>query len=473
MPLPSRTADDAPGGPDAKAERPHRLLLVAAGLADGGSVRAFPGAVLLDVDPSPHRGEGLPPGTRRAAATVLAAGSPSDVRSHPLAVGSERAELPNSVLIPGLVNAHTHLDLTHVGPRPFDPCGGFMGWIDDIRRARASEPGEIAASTRGGIGLALAGGTVAVGDIAGAPRAAPSVAPWTALRDSPLAGVSFLEFFAIGTGEERGRRAVAAALDAAPTSPRRCARLGLQPHAPNTVSPDGYEWASELGRDRGLPLATHAAETAEEHEFIARGTGPQRELLESLGLWDACAAAAVGHGASPLKHLRPVLERSCFLLAHVNGATDEDLSILADTGQSVAYCPRAAAYFGNSVRLGPHRYREMLDRGINVALGTDSIVNLPPGEGPGGVERFSVLDEMRELYRRDGTDAGVLLRMATVGGARALGLHDSGFLFEPGAVLAGLVCVAAEGPSAGAPRNAEAIFAEGAVVRPLIVGNSL
>jgi cytosine/adenosine deaminase-related metal-dependent hydrolase len=219
-------------------------------------------------------------------------------------------------------------------------------------------------------------------------------------------------------------------------------RLGLQPHAPNTVDLRLYEWAVERARALGLPLATHLAETMVVRRFVMEGAGPQREFLERLGLWDASVLDHIGRGVAPVEHLEPVLAAGRFVVAHVNDADDAAIERLAGTGTSVAYCPRASTYFGAERVFGPHRYRDMLEAGVNVALGTDSIVNLPAAD----VERcgISVLDDMRLLWRRDKTDPCVLLAMATVNGARALGLPESWFsLGQPGR-LAGLVAVRVE-----------------------------
>jgi len=454
-------------------EGPSDLLLAAGGIADGTGRDEAPASLLIEISPLQAAQDALPEGCRRAVARVLAAGPPGEVACHPRAAAAIQGDFSESVLIPGLVNAHAHLDLTHVGPMALDPDRGFSGWIDGVRRARATVTAAIAESVRRGVHLMLAGGVVAVGDIAGAPGGVPSLEPGRVLRGSALGGVSFLEYFGIGHGEDRGIEAVERALEAATQSGGAGARLGLQPHAPNTVSPRGYEWACDRARDLGVPLATHLAETIEEREFVATGRGPQRELLESLGLWNDRASEAVGYGHSPVRHLRSVLERSRFVLAHLNDASDEDLSILAGTGQSVAYCPRASEYFGNPTRLGPHRYREMLARGINVTLGTDSIINLPRGTGGPGSEWISVLDEMQRLHERDGTEPATLLRMGTINGARALGLNESGFVFDEGAALAGLVAVDLR-QAGGAPWSAaSALLRRGSFPRPLFVGNSL
>jgi cytosine/adenosine deaminase-related metal-dependent hydrolase len=117
--------------------------------------------------------------------------------------------------------------------------------------------------------------------------------------------------------------------------------------------------------------------------------------------------------------------------AHVNVADAEHLRLLAEARTSVVYCPRATAYFGNDRGRG-HQYREMLARGINVALGTDGLLCLDTPD------RISVLDEMRLLYRRDGTGATTLLRMATIAGAEALDLEPGHFMIRPGPT-AGLI----------------------------------
>jgi cytosine/adenosine deaminase-related metal-dependent hydrolase len=202
-----------------------------------------------------------------------------------------------------------------------------------------------------------------------------------------------------------------------------------------------YEWAARLGAERGLPLATHLAETVEEREFVAHGTGPQREMLERLGVWDNAALEHVGKGNHPVQHLAGVLGMARFVAAHVNDADDAAIETLARTGTVVAYCPRASAYFGAERPFGPHRYREMMEAGVVVALGTDSIVNLPEAAV---MEGISVLDEMRFLHRRDGTDPRLLVRMGTVNGAGALGIDPAMFRIEDGNTLAGLIAIPAD-----------------------------
>lgn len=412
---------------------------------------------------------------------VLAAGPSEEVRRHPGAGGRgvEVVERPGSVLMPGLVNAHTHLDLTHLGPRPHDPGAGFVPWVEMIRQGRHADEAAIAASVARGARLSLLAGTVAVGDIGGAVRGRPSLAPWRALRSTGMRGVSFLEYFGIGSTARRSRAAVAEVLaSASREASGRGAALGLQPHAPNTVSTWLYGESVELARgEPARPLATHLAETPEERVFVARGTGPQRALLERLGLWEDAILGDVGRGLDPVAHLAPVLALTPMLLAHVNDADDAAIRTLARSRASVVYCPHASAYFAAERHFGGHRYREMLDAGVNVALGTDSIVNLPRGSertpSPGRAEAdagrgMSILGEMRMLGERDGADPVTLLRMATVNGARALGLTEQAFVLGAGGPLAGLIGVDV-GPAGVAGAAAAVRGAMGAGMGPEIL----
>jgi cytosine/adenosine deaminase-related metal-dependent hydrolase len=355
----------------------------------------------------------------------------------------------HAVLIPGLVNAHTHLDLTHVGPQPHDPADGFMAWAARVSAGRCGEPDSIGASVRNGVALSLAGGSVAVGDIDGSASVGH---PGAAARArAALPGVSFSEFFAFSTDP---REAVAAAMDALPADERSNPAVipGLSPHAPYSVSLDAFREAARATRATSVPICTHLAESPEEREFVLTGRGPMREFLESIGKWSERAGASLRQGRHPVGWFEPALAEAPgrWVLAHVNDCPDDALRTLKRYRASVVYCPRASEYFGAHEHFGPHRYRDMLDAGIPVALGTDSIVNLDTAD------RISVLDEMRLLRERDGVEGRTLLAMATTNSARALGLDDRGFAFSPGVSVAGVCAV-------GIPEHRHAEVSDGTV----------
>lgn len=394
---------------------PERVLFTADGIADGVGLDTSPGAALVEYSQSL---EGVGGGPR-----LLAAGAPEIVLSRPEARSARRQPLVGCVLLPGMVNAHTHLDLTHIGPLEYVGAGGFSQWAQRIAAGRRTDATGIRESVTHGVRLSIAGGVVAVGDIAGALR--PEAVD--TLRESELIGVSFLEFFGVGAGQDAaGDRLESVLAQRDDLRTPGGVRLGLQPHAPYSVGPRLYERAVDIALRLGLPLSTHLSEMIAEREFIGRGGGPLRQLLERLGVWDETVPSEVGRGRTPIGHLANVLSRAPFVLAHVNDCSDADLAILARCNSTVAYCPRSSSYFENDRQFGAHRYRDMLKAGINVALGTDSIVNIPREQA----DRLSVLDEMRFLWNRDEPGARLLLAMGTIHGARALGLDPRLFTLD-------------------------------------------
>lgn len=410
--------------------RPHSSVtrIDAAGLADANS--QWQGPVSIWIERPADAASDL---DGQGESRLLRIGSPGD---HDAPKADRVIERTGAVLLPGFVNAHSHLDLTAIGPQPHDQAGGFVPWVNMVRTRRPTDPEQIRAAIRLGVEKSLAGGVVAVGDILGAALGKPTLAGLAELAASPLSGVGFVEIFGIGARAD-------AAIDALETIARELAewptesriRPGIQPHAPNTVSLPVYEAAVKIAARDGLPISTHLAETPEEREFIAQAAGPQRAMLECMGIWDDCECAHIGKGAHPVAHLAGVLEQRPMLAAHVNDATDEAIDILANARASVAYCPRASAYFGAPEKLGPHRFQEMLAAGVNVCLGTDSIINL---DTPG---RISPLDDARLLARTTDAPARTLLAMLTTRGAFALGLEPSRYTFVSGSTIAGIVAV--------------------------------
>ena len=372
---------------------------------------------------------------------LLALGSADEVAAHPAAAHAQPIDLPHCVLIPGLVNAHAHLDLTHLGPMPFDAEDGFVGWIGMILRARNELATPVPEAVRQGIECSLAGGVVAIGDVSGTPVAAQT------LRDSPLRGVGFLEVFGLGARAggawaqaEHALHSLGAVGDA---RVRKRKRISVQPHAPYSAGRLVYEQAAAWCAAHDMPLMTHWSETPTELEFVAQATGPMRAFLENLGLAGDGALDEFGAGETPIEHVADAVCNARVIAAHVNAASDGDIERLATLNATVAYCPRASAYFEHDIMLGPHRYREMLNAGINVALGTDSIVCHPAEHA----NRLSTLDDARLLFDRDAIDPGTLLAMATVRGARALGLEEALFRFPAAGsgVMAGLNAVDVRG----------------------------
>ena len=389
------------------------LLIRAAAIADGSGVYAAPGAILVD------------------SARIIASGSPQEVGE----VAEARViDEPRAVITPGLVNVHAHLDLSNVGPQPFE--GRFVDWIKMVQRNRAADDAGIRSAVEKGFALSRAGGTAIIGDVAGVR----STAAVEALRASGMPGVSFLEFFGIGQRQAAAIKDITQIV--AGVDRYGAVNLGLQPHAPYSCGPDVYRWAA----DTDFPLMTHLAETLEEVRIVRSGDGPLAEMLQSFGVWDQ---SITGAGLHPVEYVKGLLgDRNC-IFAHLNYIEPEHLQLLRYR-MTVAYCPRASEYFDHPhAGFPPHQYRAMLETGeINVALGTDSLICLDTPD------RISVLDEMRLLHQRDGTDPLTLLKMATINGAIALGILDWRLVsLQPGRTL-GLLAIDIDDPARRDPLSA-------------------
>lgn len=481
--------------------RGERRVVTAGAIADRRGVLAAPGAIAVegvgsDGDSFEAGGAdggggvdvvvGGGSGRRRSAGRlrVVAVGSPAEVDAEisrrgwgaDSAAGRfMREERPCAVLIPGLVNAHVHLDLTHIGPVEV-PSGAFLDFGRIVMQNRRRDAEGIAESARGGVGLSRAAGVVAVGDIDGTP--------WGVLRGgaggvsagarSPvmeaalaggLAGVGYVELISYTTqaaADWELRRGVLGDLVSA--SRGGCGwRVGLSPHATYTVDAAAGAWAGGLG----LPLCMHVAESQEEREFVTSQSGPFRAFLDAIGTYsrgfdeDLTRRGEGGRPETPVErgvrltgaNGRTASGRGRVLFAHVNDASEADLELLARHGVAVAYCPFTSDGFRSAEKFGPHKYRRMLELGVPVGLGTDSIINMPKEAADPAAGAFGPLHAARYLRRRDGTDSATLLSMATVHGASGLGFTPSGFEFAPGNELAGLVAVdgRGDGPVERAP----------------------
>lgn len=345
---------------------------------------------------------------------VVASGHP-DALPKRLLKHANYIDRPDELILPTLVNAHTHLDLTALGPMPYG--GSFTGWVHDVIKHRPAEPKQIIDSVRQGLLLSRQAGVGHLGDIAGSTAAV--MGRRQATSDLVIPGVSYLECFGLGARQIASITQVERALADLPFESRipnhdRGAVLGLSPHAPYSTGMDVYKAANRLSHARIYRLATHLAETLEELQFVKDAEGPFAELLKELGKWDDAIQPT---GQHPVQWLEPVLKHARWVLAHCNYVEDEHIDILQKTGTSVVYCPVASEYFGHK----DHRYRDMLEAGVNVCLGTDSIICQHPDEP----QPMGILPQMRHLFKRDQTDPNLLLKMATTHGMLALEFSEN------------------------------------------------
>ena len=321
--------------------------------------------------------------------------------------------LDDALILPGMVNAHVHLDLTGIGPQPFDD--DFPRWLGTVTEARPVGADAIARTVTDAVDQCRDAGVGGVGDIAYDPAAV------SARCQTQLPGVSFLECFGPGRFARDGIDKLNDRLSALPLTQDQV-RVGISPHAPYTADRAVYDHVTALCCQHGYPLTTHLAESPQEEQFTRRATGMFVEHLQRMNWWDD---AITPTGLHPVEWLEPCLQRARWLVAHCNYVDDDHIDTLARCGATVAYCPVASDYFGHR----GHRYRDMLAGGVNVCLGTDSIVCQPADEP----QPLGLLAQMRHLYRRDRTEPAQLLAMATVNGCKALGLAAHHATLQAGA----------------------------------------
>ncbi len=315
-------------------------------------------------------------------------------------------DLGDAAVLPGLVNAHTHLDLTGLrGAAP--PSPDFTDWLRKVifhRRNRTAE--QVRDDVREGLAECLRFGTTLLGDISG------DGGSWDALAVAPVRAVIFREI--LGLPEERAeaaRVATNAWVAAHPAKPN--CRPGVSPHAPYSVHVNLFTEANEMGQEFHIPVATHLAETAEELQLLQQHSGSFAAFLQELGVWEP--DGLVSSEMHALRHCCRANVRTLF--AHGNYLPT---TAVVPQCATIVYCPRTHAAFGHP----PHPFREFLARGVRVAVGTDSLASNPD---------LDVLAEIRFLHRLyPDLPGAVLLRMATLSGAEALGWADETGSLTPG-----------------------------------------
>jgi cytosine/adenosine deaminase-related metal-dependent hydrolase len=327
------------------------------------------------------------------------------VAVQPRGAGPWDVDLGQVALLPGFVNAHTHLDLSGLrGLVSYQ--GSFTRWLQAvIHHRRTRTPTQVFADVQAGLQASLASGVTLLGDIAAGGTS------WSVVARAPVRAVVFYEL--LGLPRDRAGQAWAGCLDWLGSHPATTTcRPGLSPHAPYSVRASLFAACANLARARRLPLATHLMETAEEGDLLQSHQGPFVDFLDQLGVWDPSGFVPE---IQALLHLNQNVSPT--LYAHGNYL---DPGVTLSPGSSIIYCPRTHAFFQHP----NHPFRTLLDRGVRIALGTDSLASNPD---------LSILEEARFLHRRQPDLPGsVLLSLFTRAGAAALGwAHEVGTL-EPG-----------------------------------------
>ncbi len=360
----------------------------------------------------PVASEPLPDGTVTVADRNIVYVGPHDQRP----AGSD-IDLGDAVLLPGLVNTHTHLELTAM--RGLLRGMPFVPWIRALTEARAAVLTETTMldAARWGIVEGLLAGITTYADTSA------SGVVLRALNEMHVRGVMYQEVFGPSpTQRDAALADLRVRVDALREWETPLARLGVSPHAPYTVHEDLLIDVTAYAMGAGLPVAMHLAESEAEIRFLREGEGPFADGLRARGV------PVVRRSHSPvhlLVELGVVLARP--LLIHCVQVDATDIAFIAENACPVAHCPTSNAMLGHGIA----PLREMLDAGVTVGLGSDSLASNDRldmlAEG-----RVAMLLQGARLKRPDALTGAEAVSLATIGGARALGLDSRIGTLEPG-----------------------------------------
>lgn len=303
-------------------------------------------------------------------------------------------------LIPGLVNAHTHLEFSLFAD-PIPTAGRFTDWIRSVVKYRREHPENPPAAIRSGVIESIRAGTTLIGEIA--------TVGWSDAdySSSGFHGCIFQEVLGLGDERVATQFAVTESIAAKHcTTPAGAPfDFGLSPHAPYSVHPDLFQNTVRMATDHKLPIAMHLAETTAELDLLTNGTGDFRDLLTDFGVW----RDGIFGGQRPLDYLHALAGCQRVLVIHGNYLDDEELQFLASQpNMTLVYCPRTHAAFGHT----PHPWQRVLELGGRVAIGTDSRASNPD---------LSLFAELQFLAARHPEISHLeLLRLGTTVGRQAL-----------------------------------------------------
>ncbi len=315
--------------------------------------------------------------------------------------GKDDVDLSDCLLMPGFVNAHCHLSLTAL-EKKLSPSDSFADWIRALIPLNSALDNESRIrGIRAGAEVMKRSGVTALGDYVAEPELLPVIG------ELGFRSVLFLETIGF-----QSQKASALCKNLEEVLQRECVsplyQLGLAPHAPYSVSPDLFRYLAQLAEKYHCPLSCHVAEIKEESRFLVIGDNSLEELLKERSAWDPEWQPPY---KTPMQYLSSLEILDRLIAVHCNFVSD-DLDLMEEKKVSAVFCPKSTAWFGRTQFMP---VRALLDRGMNVALGTDSLASN---------DSLNFLDELRAADKLlPDVSRQEILTMATSGGAEALGLQ--------------------------------------------------
>ena len=328
-------------------------------------------------------------------------------------------ELGDVALMPGLVNAHTHLELSYLRDQ-VAPSSSFTAWVRQILQARRQRMQQslrdpaVLAAIDAAIDESVRCGTAVVGEITNTLHLT-----FEKLVKSPLAGVVFWELLGFNIDADFDKLADEAVSELALLPATDSMRLSLAAHAPYSVAPLFFRAIKKaVSRMPFVPCSVHLAEGAEEVELLKTGGGPWKTLMQEIGAWNHAWTAP---GVGPVKYLDDMgFLDNRLLVVHGVQMSKADLDTLKERGCTLVTCPRSNVHTG----AGLPPIADFYEYGVRVAIGTDSLASSPD---------LNVFAEVATLHAlAPSVPAASLLESATIQGARALGFESDYGTIESG-----------------------------------------
>jgi len=314
--------------------------------------------------------------------------------------------LENAVLMPGLVNVHAHLELPPLLARIH--ATDYSQWVLNLLKVKKHlMPQDYADAARENVDEIIVSGTTTVADIC-THNASPEV-----LSRSGLRAVIYKELISMdrdprGSIVPRSRRPASSLI-----------RYGISPHSPHTVSEQALRMVLQIAKKTGMGISMHVAEARDELNLL-RGKASGLDGLYAAAGWDRAWAPRARSSFEYLRRIGIMMPK--FLAVHAVHADDDDIAIIKRSGAAIAHCPRS----NRAIGVGKMPLAKFLAAGIPVGLGTDSLASSPT---------LNLWDEMRyacRIHRSSGITPSDLLHIATLGGAKALGMDKEIGSLEPG-----------------------------------------